>query len=259
MAFTPNFVFADQVPAQQAVQYAQLAAQQQAQQDQAFNDRLRNATQGRIAQQNSDQQRMMNQYQMMNSAAERQKDRESNQTIAGIQAGRVNGGGTFDERLKAQQAADAAAKHDDQKNKHLQGVALAKILINPNVPESEKIKVRETALKSGLLTVNPRGYYMPSFADPDVQVSVPGAPIENIDQIMKRSMVPSQSNGGVPSRGNFINRPVSSMSQPRFSDFPSAPPGPSPFEPDGFQVFRQSDFTNPPEVPADQPWMQPSY
>lgn len=250
MAFTRNFVFTDPVAAQQATQYAQIAAQEQAAQDQAFNDRIRIGTQGRISQQNADQQRMMSQSQMMQRADENQKDRISNQTIAGIQAGRVGAGGTFDERIKAQQAADEKARQDDSNQKYETGRGLAMILNNPRVSDMEKNKVREAALKSGLLTVNRMGFYVPLFPPPPAPV------VEHINDLRQGVNDP-----GVypPPGGMMLPFPRSFRSQT--VDFPSAPAGPSPFETPGFQVFRQSDIMNQtvPAIPVDQPWMQPAY
>jgi hypothetical protein len=262
MAFTKNFVFTDPTAANQAVQYAQLANQEQAQQDQAFNERMRNATQGRIAQQNAQQQQMLSQSNMMNQAAEREKDRANAVTVAGIQAGRTGAGGTFEQRVQAQNEADARAKRDDQKNKHLQGVALAKILINPNVPESEKARVRDTALKSGLITVDQRGYYKPAFEDPD-------APVENIGPLLNKragmgpstiSVTPVPSPGPRPPSPSDFRVPVEypggpMVGNPRFSDM-AAPSEPSPFETEGFKVFRQSDFIPQPPPAYDSSGME---
>lgn len=267
MAFTPRFVFTDPVAAQQAVQYAQLASQEQAMQDQAFNERMRNATQGRIAQQNTQQQQMFSQSQMQQRAAENEKDRElarqgyaNAQTVAGIASGgRL---GPVDARLKAQQDADAAALAKQTQDNFAMGNDYAAIINNKTIPDSIKRKF----IESGHVTVDPKtGLYIGRYPNPN-------PPAENIQEIMSRAMIPSPSQGGSPSRGSLMNRNITvTATSPRLSDLSGsggvyspipesirAQPAfePSPFETEGFKVFRQSDFIPRPPPAYDSSGME---
>lgn len=267
MAFTSNFVFTDPVAAQQAVQYAQLANQEQAQADQAFNDRIRTGTQGRISQQNAQQQMLMNQSQMQQQAAEREKDRVSNQTIAGIQAG------PREDAIKARQAADALANKAFALDNFNRGTSFAQTLNDPKTPLSLKQKL----MQSGDVEMGPDGLWRSRHANPN--------PVESIDDIRGRVTVPVPGTVVEPGRwfgsnpvaggvvGSKIPAAMDSMPSrarmlqmgppPPDPVFPSAPPGPSPFETPGFRIFRQSDIMNRTvpvtEVPVDQPWMQSGY
>lgn len=274
MAFTRNFVFTDPVAAQQAVQYAQLANQEQAQADQAFNDRIRTGTQGRISQQNAQQQMMLNQSQLAQRSAEAEKDRElarqgyvNAQTVAGITAG------PRDDAIKARQAADMAANKMFLEENFNRGTSFARTLNDPATPQTLKQKL----MQSGDVEMGPDGFWRSRHVNPnqaesidDIRgrmhtVPVPGTVVEPgrwfgsnpIAGGVVGSKIPA-SMDSMPSRSRMLQ-----MGPPRFADFPSAPAGPSPFETPGFRVFRQSDIINQtvpvPEVPVDQPWMQPAY
>lgn len=259
MAFTKNFIFSDAVPAQQAVQYAQLANQEQAQADQAFNERMRNATQGRIAQNNSQQQMMMSQNQMAQRAAEAEKDRAlqregygSAEKVAGLRAD------VYGDKIKAQQTADDAFLKRQALENFSRGNSFAETLNNPATP----LHLKQKLMESGDVVMGPDGLWRSRHANPN--------PVESIDSIRAalqpvKGIPGSMGVGGrlpaamdtIPSRSRMLQmRPP-----PSTPDFPSAPDGPSPFETPGFRVFRQSDFAPQPvsEVPVDQPWMQPAY
>lgn len=154
MAFTRNFLFTDPVAAQQAVQYAQLANQEQAQADQAFNDRIRTGTQGRISQQNAQQQMLLSQSQLAQRAAEAEKDRElarqgytSAQTVAGITAGQR------DNVLKARTVADAEANKAFALENFNRGSSFAEMLNNANTPLSLKQKLMQSGSEQELGSV----------------------------------------------------------------------------------------------------------
>lgn len=174
MAFNSRFVFTDPVAAQQAVQYAQLASQEQAAMDQAFNDRIRTGTQGRISQQNAQQQQMMNQYQMQQRAAEAEKDRAlaregylNAQTVAGIAAG------PRDEAIKARQAADVAAQKAFALENFNRGSSFAQTLNDPKTPTSLKQKL----MQSGDVEMGPDGVWRSRHLNPN--------PVESIDDIRR--------------------------------------------------------------------------
>lgn len=224
MAFTRNFVFTDPVAAQQAVQYAQLANQEQAQADQAFNERIRTGTQGRISQQNAQQQMALNQAQMQQRALENEKDRISNQTIAGIQAG------PRADALKARQLADEAANKAFALDNFNRGTSFAQTLNDPKTPLSLKQKL----MQSGDVEMGPDGLWRSRHKNPN----------ESINDIMNRrsgmgqstiSVTPMPSPGFTPRETDFmVPRPSGS----------SAPLNLSPFETQGFRVLRQSDIIN---------------
>lgn len=253
MAFTKNFVFTDPVAAQQATQYAQLAAQEQAANDQAFNDWMRIGTQGRVAQQNAQQQMLMNQNQMAQRAAEAEKDRAlaregygNAKSIAEINVGQRA------DVMKSRQAADDAANKAFMLENFNRGSSFAEMLNNKDTP----LSLKQRLMQSGDVVMGPDGVWRSRHANPN--------PVETIGDI-------SQRVGGIPGSmgvGGKLQAAMDTMPSrsrllqmgPPPADFPSAPAGPSPFETEGFKVFRQSDFTNPPpEVPIDQPWMQPAY
>lgn len=264
MAFTKNFVFTDPVAAQQAVQYAQLANLEQSQADQAFNDRIRTGTQGRISQQNAQQQMMMNQAQMQQQAAEREKDRMSNQTIAGIQAG------PRDDAIKARQAADVLANKAFALENFNRGTSFAMTLNDSKTPLSLKQKL----MQSGDVEMGPDGIWRSRHANPNAAESIGDIvdrfqPVQGIPGTVVQ---PGRLFGSNPVLGAFAGSKIPAAMDtipsrsrllqmgPPPADFPVAPAGPSPFETSGFRVFRQSDFTNlPAEVPIDQPWMQSGY
>lgn len=251
MAFTPNFVFSDPVAAQQATQYAQIAAQERAAQDQAFNDRIRTGTQGRIAQQNAQQQMMLSQSQLAQRAAEAEKDRElarqgytSAQTVAGITAGQR------DNVLRARTAADAEANKTFALDNFNRGSSFAEMLNNSNTPLSLKQKL----MQSGDVVMGADGRWRSRYANPD----------EHISDILNRraGMGPSTiSVTPVPSPG-FT---------PRVTDFdvPVEYPGGPMVGPDRSQgmmlpfprSFRNQsiDPVPAPEIPVDQPWMQSGF
>lgn len=242
MAFTKNFVFTDPVAAQQAVQYAQLANLEQSQADQAFNERMRNATQGRIAQQNTQQQMLMNQNQLAQRSAEAEKDRElarqgytSAQTVAGITAGQR------DNVLKAREASDAAANKAFSLENFNRGSSFAEMLNNANTPLSLKQKL----MQSGDVVMGPDGIWRSRHTNPNA--------LESIGDIQSRFQ-PVQGIPGSMGVGGKLPAAMDTMpSRARLLQMGPPPMAaavePSPFETPGFQVFRQSDFiSQPPPV-----------
>lgn len=233
MAFTKNFVFTDPVAAQQAVQYAQLASQDQAAEAQAFNDRMRIGTQGRISQQNNQQQQMMNQYQMQQRAAENEKDRElarqgytNAQTVAGIAYGGKSA--PVDARLKAQQNADAAALAKQAVDNFAMGNDYAAIINNKTIPDSIKRKF----IESGHVTVDQRtGLYVGRYPNPAA---------ESISGILNKRA------GMGPSTISVTPMPSPGPRVPSPSDF--SVPVEYPGGPSVFTAPRQSDFA----VPFDE-------
>lgn len=242
MAFTRNFVFTDPVAAQQAVQYAQLANQEQAQADQAFNDRIRTGTQGRISQQNAQQQMLLSQGQMAQRASEAEKDRElarqgysSAQTVAGITAGQR------DNVLRAREAADASANKAFALDNFNRGSSFAEMLNNANTPLSLKQKL----MQSGDVVMGTDGLWRSRHTNPNT--------VESIGDIQSRFQ-PVQGIPGSMGVGGRLPAAMDTMpSRARLLQMGpppmTTPVEPSPFEAPGFRVFRQSDFiSQPPPV-----------
>jgi hypothetical protein len=155
--------------------------------------------------------------------------------VAGITAG------PRDDAIKARQAADAAANKAFALENFNRGTSFAMTLNDPKTPNP----LRQKLMQSGDVEMGPDGLWRSRHANPD-------AVVESIGDIRQRyeGIPGSMGVGGklmpginsMPPRSMMLNRAVP------VSDFPSAPPGPSPFETDGFRVFRQSDFS---EVPED--------
>lgn len=251
MAFTRNFLFTDPVAAQQAVQYAQLANQEQAQADQAFNDRIRTGTQGRISQQNAQQQMLLSQSQLAQRAAEAEKDRElarqgytSAQTVAGITAGQR------DNVLKARTVADAEANKAFALENFNRGSSFAEMLNNANTPLSLKQKL----MQSGDVVMGPDGRWRSRHANPS----------EHITDLLNRRA------GMGPSTISVTPAPSPGFT-PRVTDFDvpvEYPGGPmvSPDRSQGMMLPFPRSFRNQsidpvlvPEIPVDQPWMQSGF
>lgn len=207
---------------------------------------------------------MMNQAQMQQRALENEKDRMSNQTIAGIQAG------PRDDAIKARQAADIAANKMFLEENFNRGTSFARTLNDPATPQALKQKL----MQSGDVEMGPDGFWRSRHVNPNQA--------ESIDDIRGRMQTipvpgtvvePGRWFGSNPIAGGVVGSKIpaamdtipsrSRMLQmgPATVDFPSAPVGPSPYETPGFRVFRQSDIINQtvPEIPVNQPWMQPGY
>lgn len=259
MAFNSRFVFTDPVAAQQATAYAQLEAQERAAQEQAFNERIRTGTQGRISQQNAEQQRMMTQSQMAQQAAEREKDRAlqregygSSEKVAGIVAGQRG------DILKAREAADAAANKAFTEENWNRGSSYAESLNNPNTPAALKKKLME----SGDVVMGPDGVWRSRHSNPnaaesigDIRQRVQGIPGSmGVGGMLPGGMMtpPPRSMVTVTPMPSPGPRPSSSTDfpvQPRASDM-TVPMEPSPFETPGFKVFKQSDLLTPKPPPV---------
>lgn len=245
MAFTRNFVFTDPVAAQQAVQYGQLANQEQAQRDQAFNEAFRNLGQQNIARQNTQQQMMMNQAQMANRAAEAEKDRQlarqgytSAETIAGAKTAQRAS------EIKAQNDYDAVMQRKQAEQNHLLGKSYSDILNNKSIPEIQKTKFRE----SGLVTMDPAtGLWVPVHPAPP---PVAGGVQSISDLLNKRrlGMGPSTiSVTPVPSPGGFTPQPTDFRVPVEYPGGPLTEPLPT-------SPVRQADMTAPPAAYGSNPW-----
>jgi hypothetical protein len=239
------FIFREAAPGQQAVQYAQLQAQQEMDQNRLNNDLYRAMSQQATQLGIGSQQAAISRNQMLQRQAENEKDREltrqgytNAQTVAGITAG------PRDDAIKARQAADAADLKQRNRDLWSMGDAYEKTVNSPDVLKMDPAVVKRMK-ESGHLYRGDDGLWHNRYPNPD-------AVVESIGDIRQRyeGIPGSMGVGGklmpginsMPPRSMMLNRAVP------VSDFPSAPPGPSPFETDGFRVFRQSDFS---EVPED--------
>lgn len=239
------FIYREAAPGQQAVQYAQIQAQQEMDRDRMNNELYRAMSQQATQLGVGSQQAAISRAHMQQRQAENEKDRElarqgytNAQTVAGINSG-VRGG-IVDARLKAQMDADTAALKLQAQDNYSRGISFAEMLNNSATPLSLKQKL----MQSGDVVMGPNGVWRSRHANPDQ--------VESIGDIQSRFQpvtgIPGPVGGRIPSAMDSMPS-RSRMLQagpppvgPRVSDFPSAPPGPSPFETPGFKVFRQSDF-----------------
>lgn len=251
------FIYTSPVAGQQAVQYAQLQAQQEMDNDRQISDLFRQAGQNVTNLGLGAQQVGVSRAQMQQRALEAEKDRElarqgyaSAQTVAGITAGQRG------DVLKARLAADDAANKAFALDNFNRGSSFAEMLNNANTP----LSLRQKLMQSGDVVMGADGVWRSRHANPN--------PVESIDNIRMRVQgIPGSMGvgGRIPAAMDSMPSRARMMQMgPATVDFPSAPPGPSPFETPGFQVFRQSDIINrtvpvPVEVPVDQPWMQTGY
>lgn len=255
------FIYTNPAAGQQAVQYAQLQAQQEMDRDRQVNDLYKTMSDQATRLGLGSQQASISRNQMSQRAAEAEKDRElarqgytNAQTVAGITAG------PRADALNARKLADDAANKQFALDNFNRGTSFATTLNDPKTPLSLKQKL----MQSGDVEMGPDGLWRSRHRNPS----------ENINDILARraglgqstiSAVPVPSPGGFTPRETDFRVPVLYPGGPTTEGGIDnvAPPyirEQSPFETPGFKVFRQSDFTNPPaEVPTDQPWMQSGY
>jgi hypothetical protein len=260
----PPFIYTNPAAGQQAVQYAQLQAQQDQDREHRINDMYRLASQQATDLTKGSQQAAISRNNMLNQNNQRDLDRQlqdrgyaSAQTVAGIAAG------PRDDAIKARQAADAAANKAFALDNFNRGTSFALTLNDPKTPLSLKQKL----MQSGDVEMGPDGVWRSRHPNPN--------PTESITDIRQRVIgIPgSMGVGGnipaamdtMPSRARMLQ-----MGPPSYPSAPAGSSGPNspiqwnnfPSYPGNFRVPvqnpapvpRQSDLITPPQdVPVDQP------